>query len=117
MQNSLEQLAMRLEELDRSLMDPAVMGDSKRLREVTKERAHLEPIVQLWNRLTEARQELEEAKELTQDPEMAEMAREEISMLNEKSQNWSRAAVGIDSSRSIRRRRHHLGDSRWNRWG
>ena len=83
MQNSLEQLAMRLEELDRSLMDPAVMGDSKRLREVTKERAHLEPIVQLWNRLTEARQELEEAKELTQDPEMAEMAREEISMLNE----------------------------------
>lgn len=83
MQKSLEQLAMRLEELDRSLMDPAVMGDGKRLREVTKERAHLEPIVQLWNRLEEAKQELEEAKELTQDPEMAEMAQEEISMLNE----------------------------------
>ena len=83
MQKSLEQLAMRLEELDRSLMDPTVMGDSKRLREVTTERAHLEPIVHLWHRLEEARQELEEAKELTQDPEMAEMAQDEIAMLDE----------------------------------
>ena len=36
MQKSLQQLAMRLEELDRSLMDPAVAGDGKKLRVVTK---------------------------------------------------------------------------------
>ena len=30
MQKSLQQLAMRLEELDRSLMDPAVAGDGKK---------------------------------------------------------------------------------------
>ena len=117
MQNSLEQLAMRLEELDRSLMDPAVMGDSKRLREVTKERAHLEPIVQLWNRLTEARQELEEAKELTQDPEMAEMAREEISMLNEEipelEQKLRLALIPPDPFEGAT----SSWNSRWNRWG
>mgnify|MGYP006130962097 CR=1 FL=1 len=48
MQKSLQQLAMRMEELDRSLMDPSVSSDGKKLREITKERATLEPIVQLW---------------------------------------------------------------------
>ena len=82
MQKSLQQLAMRLEELDRSLMDPAVAGDGKKLRVVTKERAHLEPIVQLWQELESSKEELEEAKELAQDIEMAEMAQEEITRLN-----------------------------------
>ena len=82
MQKSLQQLAMRLEELDRSLMDPAVASDGKKLRVVTKERAHLEPIVQLWQQLESSKEELEEAKELAQDIEMAEMAQEEITRLN-----------------------------------
>ena len=82
MQNSLQQLAMRLEELDRSLMDPSIAGDGKKLREVTKERAHLEPIIQLWTDLESSREELEEAKELALDREMAEMAQEEIARLN-----------------------------------
>ena len=82
MQRSLEQLALRLEELDRSLMDPSVASDGKRLREVTKERAHLEPIIELWTLLKQSKEELEEAKEFAQDPEMAEMAQEEIVRLN-----------------------------------
>lgn len=82
MQKSLQQLAMRMEELDRSLMDPSVASDGKKLREITKERATLEPIVQLWTQLEDSKEELEEAKELALDREMAEMAQEEIQRLN-----------------------------------
>ena len=82
MRNSLEQLSLRLEELDRTLMDPSVVSNGKRLREVTKERAHLEPIVELWNQLQASKEELIEVKEFLQDPEMSEMAHEEISRLN-----------------------------------
>lgn len=83
MQKSLEALSMRMEELDRALMDPSVASDGQKLREVTKERAHIEPIVQLWSRLEECREELVEANELASDPEMAEMAAEEIERLNQ----------------------------------
>jgi peptide chain release factor 1 len=55
MQKSLQQLAMRMEELDRSLMDPSVASDGKKLREITKERATLEPIVQLWTQLEDSK--------------------------------------------------------------
>ena len=82
MKKSLEQLALRLEELDRSLMDPSVVGDGKKLRSITKERAHIEPIVKLWNSLAEARAELVEAKEMLQDAEMAELAHDEVARLN-----------------------------------
>lgn len=78
---SLEQSEARLEELDRSLMDPAVLSDSKRLMAVTRERAHLEPIVQLWRELGSVRQELEDAHEMLSDPEMREMAAAEIADL------------------------------------
>ena len=78
---SLEQSELRLEELDRALMDPAVLSNAARLREITKERAHLEPIIKLWQDLTEARQQLADARELLSDPEMREMAVLEIAEL------------------------------------
>ena len=78
---SLEQSELRLEELDRALMDPSILSDVNRLREVTTERAHLEPIIKLWRALEEARQELVDARELLADPEMKEMAADEIEAL------------------------------------
>jgi peptide chain release factor 1 len=83
MRQSLEHCEARLEELDRSLMDPKVLSDSSRLKKVTKERAHLEPIVRLWRDLERSKQELKEAKEMLGDPEMREMAEMEIDLLNE----------------------------------
>lgn len=84
MQFSLEQSEARLEELDRYLMDPSVLSDSKRLREISIERAQLEPIVENWRLLQKAREELEEAKELLQDPEIREMAELEVEQLKER---------------------------------
>ncbi len=70
MRFSLEQCQARLDELDRALMDPSIVTNPQKLREITTERAHLEPMVQLWRDLARARQELEETKELMSDPEI-----------------------------------------------
>ena len=78
---SLEQSEARLEELDRALMDPSVLSDSRRLMAISRERAHIAPIVQLWRDVTSARQELEEAVEFLSDPEMREVAAAEVAEL------------------------------------
>lgn len=82
MQRSLEQCRARLEELDRALMDPSILSSSEKLRNVTTERAQLEPIVNCWADLEDTRNELEETRELLSDPEFKEMAQQEITQLN-----------------------------------
>ena len=74
MHYSLNQCEARLEEIDRALMDPRVLSKVNRLRELTKERAHIEPMVLLWRELERTKQEISEAKDLLSDPEMREMA-------------------------------------------
>ncbi|MDG1483807.1 MAG: peptide chain release factor 1 [Myxococcota bacterium] len=80
---SLDQCKARLGELDRSLMDPAILSNPIRIKEVTKERAHLVPIVELWSKLSQAREEMADAREMLNDPEMKEMAELEIDSLSE----------------------------------
>jgi len=81
---SFEQCRARMEELDRSLMDPSILSNPTRLKDVARERAHLVPIVELWAELSRAQEELEDAKEMLSDPEMKEMAELEIEELSAK---------------------------------
>jgi peptide chain release factor 1 len=71
----------RLTALDQELMDPAVASSPTRLRDLSKERAHLVPIVETWAALCKAREELADSAELMSDPEFAEMAKEEHAAL------------------------------------
>jgi peptide chain release factor 1 len=71
----------RLAALDQELMDPSVMSNPNKLRDLSKERAHLVPIVDTWAALGKARVELSETEELMADPEFAEMAQEEHASL------------------------------------
>jgi peptide chain release factor 1 len=84
MNYSLQKCEHRIEEIDRSLMDPKTLSNPNKFRELTKERAHLEPMVNTWKELEQTRQEIEEAKEMLSDPEMKEMAEMEIEELKEK---------------------------------
>jgi peptide chain release factor 1 len=84
MNYSLQQCEHRIDEIDRSLMDPKTLSDPAKFRELTKERAHLEPMVNTWKELEQIRQELEDAKEMLSDPEMKEMAEMEIDELKQK---------------------------------
>ena len=64
-------------------MDPAILSNPTRIKDVTKERAHLVPIVELWGKLSQAREEMGDAREMLNDPEMKEMAELEIEELSE----------------------------------
>ena len=82
MKDSLRQqfarLALRLNELDATLSDPAVAGDMKRFRELTREHAEVASLVERFHRFEQRERDLAAAREWLADPEMAELARDEI---------------------------------------
>ena len=78
LRQQLDRLAMRLAELDARLADPAVSADMKRYRSLAKEQAEAAALVALWQRYQQRESDLVAAREMEDDPEMAEMAREEI---------------------------------------
>ncbi|HET9821448.1 MAG TPA: peptide chain release factor 1 [Burkholderiaceae bacterium] len=80
LRHQLDRLAMRLSELDASLADPAVSADMKRYRSLAKEQAEAAALVSLWRRYTQRERDLVAAREMQADPEMAEMARDEIAL-------------------------------------
>lgn len=73
----------RLEVLDRQLMDPAILKDSSKLRALSREASHVRGIVDAFHQHAALQTELEGAREMLgeSDPEMKEMAREEIARL------------------------------------
>jgi len=78
LRQQFERLALRLNELDSTLVDPQVAGDMQRYRELTREHAEVASLVERFRRFEQRERDLAEAQALLADPEMAEMAREEI---------------------------------------
>ncbi|KAA3654927.1 MAG: peptide chain release factor 1 [Proteobacteria bacterium] len=74
----LEQLAVRLEEIDRQMSDGAAPLDGAALRRLGQERAELEPAVLAYADYRQAEDDAKAAREMLGDPEMAALAREEI---------------------------------------
>lgn len=78
MRDRLEQLAHRLIEIDALLAEPEIASDMNSYRKLTRERAELEPVVLVFNAYTAAEADMEAAQGMLSDPEMREMAEEEI---------------------------------------
>jgi peptide chain release factor 1 len=82
MKESLRQqfgrLSMRLAELDALLGDPSIHSQPKRLRELGQEQSEVGQLVSQWQRYQQRERDLAEAQAMLDDPDMAEMAREEI---------------------------------------
>ncbi|MDE1950742.1 MAG: peptide chain release factor 1 [Burkholderiales bacterium] len=78
LRQQFERLAMRLAELDASLADPAVAADMKRWRVLSREQAEAADVVDRYRRYQQRETDLAGAREMQHDPEMAELAREEI---------------------------------------
>ena len=74
----LEQLDRRLVEVESLLSDPAVVNDMNRFRALSKERSDLEPVAALFKQFQTREGDLAAAQEMLADPEMKEMAQEEI---------------------------------------
>jgi peptide chain release factor 1 len=79
LRHQLDRLGLRLAELDASLADTAVASDIKRFRALSKEQADVAEVVGLYRRYLQREEDLDVAQGLLEEPDMAEMAREEIS--------------------------------------
>jgi peptide chain release factor 1 len=78
LRQQFERLSLRLAELDATLADPAVASDMKRYREVSREHAEVSTLSELFARFVRREQELAAAQAMLDEPEMAELAQEEI---------------------------------------
>lgn len=76
----LQTLTERYEEVGVSLGDADIISDQNKFRELSKEYAELEPVVQCYERYTQVLDDVAEAKAMMDepDPEMQEMAKEEL---------------------------------------
>lgn len=77
----LEGLEARYEEVSTLITDPSVIADQQRYVKLTKEYKDLEDIMKLRKRYVECLSAISEAKDIImneQDPEMKDMAREEL---------------------------------------
>ena len=64
------------DEVEASLADPDVLADPSRLAELGKKHADMKDMVSDIRRWRQAQQDLNEAKEMSDDPDMAQMARD-----------------------------------------
>ena len=77
----LKTIIKRYEEINEELSKTENLSNLKLTRELSKEAADLSEIVDAGNKYIKDTAELEEAKELLKDPEMAEVAKEEVEKL------------------------------------
>jgi len=78
LRHRFERLALRLAELDANLADPQVGSDMKRFRTLSREQAEASGVVERYRRYEQRERDIAAARELLADPDMAEMARDEI---------------------------------------
>ena len=78
MLDKLKTIDDRFEAITSQLEDPATYADPDLLRRLTREQKELEPVVEAYRACRRAEENLASAQELLADPELREMAQEEI---------------------------------------
>ena len=78
LRNQLERYAQRLQELDFLLSREDIMGDMKQYRAISREHADVTAIASRYARYQQTEADMSAAREMLDDPDMAEMAQEEI---------------------------------------
>jgi len=82
--HKLEHLQRRLVEVDQLLAAPDVTADINEFKKLARERAGLEPLVSTWQEYSSLERHRGEAVEMLSDPELKDMAAEEISNSDER---------------------------------
>ncbi|EON91527.1 peptide chain release factor 1 [Marinobacter lipolyticus SM19] len=85
-QNRLEQLSDRFEEVSALLSDSSVISNQDKFRDLSREFAEIEPIVHCFQAWKKSLADIEDARELARDgdADMREMAEEELTLAEEK---------------------------------
>lgn len=77
----LEEIIQRYEALERRLADPAVLSDPQQYAELAKQHASLSEVVALSREYSALTRQMEQARALLEDPELRELAEEELDEL------------------------------------
>ena len=83
----LEALAERHQEIGLLLSQPEVLADNTRFRELSQEYAHLEPVAGSLREHERAEHELAESRAMLDDPELREMAVDDVARLERRLQD------------------------------
>ena len=78
LRQQLDRQILRLAELDAALADPQVMADIGRLRTLTRDHARVSALAGRWTQLQQRERDLQDARAMLDDADLAGMAREEI---------------------------------------
>ena len=81
MEAQFEAMEGRLEELTLASAQPEIIADVPRWQGILKEIAQLEPAVDAWRRYRQLQEEIAQARDMRSDPELAQMAEEELKAL------------------------------------
>ncbi len=79
----LDKILDRYNYLEEELTKPEVISDIKKTKEYSKELANLEELIRVYKRYKEVLKGIEEAKELMNDKDLGEMAKEEFNNLTD----------------------------------
>lgn len=88
----LQAVENRYEKLNELLSDPAIISDSNKLREYSKEQSDIQETVEVYREYKDVREQLKDAKAMLEDkldPEMREMVKEEVSELESQEKTLS----------------------------
>ena len=81
--NKLDAVEKRYEELNKLISDPAVIADQSEWSKLMKEHSDIEDVVLKYRDYKKVKANLEEAKQMLNDPEMKELAEEEYKAAKE----------------------------------
>ena len=74
-------------ELTEELSKPEILNNIKKTLELQKEQASLKEAYDAYQKYKKIESDLEEAKEMTKDPDLGEFAKEEVNRLNQEKEN------------------------------
>ena len=77
----LETTLKKYNELEQELTRPEVLSDVKKTREYSKEMASLADIVNCYKKYKKTLEDIESTKEMVKDPDLGDMAKEELKAL------------------------------------
>ena len=84
MLDKLKQVEARYAEIEAKLADPAWYSDSEQIQKLYREQRELQSVVETYRAYQRAEADLEQAKALLGDPELGEMAKEELADAKER---------------------------------
>jgi peptide chain release factor 1 len=92
-QNKLDGLVQRLDEVNALLSDPEIIADQKQFRNLSMELAEINPVVNEYRQYCKARDELADAEAMLDDadPTLRKMAQEETTVLQEQLESHEQA--------------------------